>query len=242
MHYLIKGNSWIESQGADIDLPMTVSYRRLSIADIDDILFLETIAWPHGLRASAATIRQRLAIQHIMLGAFQHDALIGIAAWRYDMFDPGLHHPYPKDFDAFANRPSYPGSNAAYVYNFALAPAIRKTKKGADIGLSLIASGIDILIADGCKYLVGASRCPSYAGDDDGVAQNRSITPLRAAIDNLTSGATTSNDLDIPWQEDPVLSFYKHALNCRFTAVLPAFMAEDRASGGYAIGFYKALQ
>jgi hypothetical protein len=221
---------------------MAISYRRLNIADIYDVLSLETVSWPHALRASRSTIERRFTTHHTMLGALQHDVLVGIAAWRYDTFDPSLSHPYPKDFDAFSNRPSCRESNAAYVYNFALSPTIRKTRQGANIGLSLITAGIDILIANGCKYLVGASRCPSYAGDNNDSMQGKSITHLKAAIDNLASGAATSDDLDIPWQEDPVLSFYKHALNCKFTAVLPGFMTEDRASGGHAIGFYKVLQ
>jgi hypothetical protein len=218
---------------------MAISYRRLGAADIPAILSLETASWPHGLRVDPATLEERLSNGHTMLGAFQHDGLIGIAAWRYGMFDPKSSHPYPLDFDTFANSPSAQQFNAAYVYNFALLPNIRKTRQGINIGLSLISAGIDILITDGCKYLVGASRCPSYAGCNDDSIKCKQSMKMKSAVDSLS--ADTKTELDIPWQDDPVLSFYKHALQCKFVAIMPRFMPEDTASGGYAIGFYKEL-
>lgn len=218
---------------------MAISYRQLGAADIPAILSLETACWPHGLRVDPTTLEERLSNGHIMLGAFQHDELIGIAAWRYGMFDPNSSHPYPLDFNTFANSPTAQEFNAAYVYNFALSPNLRKTRHGINIGLSLISAGINILIKDGCKYLVGASRCPSYAGCDDDSIKCKQSAKLKSAIDDLA--ANTKTELDIPWQDDPVLSFYKHALNCKFVAILPSFMPEDTASGGYAIGFYKEL-
>lgn len=220
---------------------MAISYRRLSAADIPAILALETASWPHGLRVDPATLGERLSSGHVMLGAFQHDELIGIAAWRYGMFDPNSPHPYPLDFNTFANTPNAQGFNAAYVYNFALSPSIRKTRQGINIGLSLISAGINILITDGCKYLVGASRCPSYAGCNDDSIKCKHSVKLKSAIDGLGLSGDIKTELDIPWQDDPVLSFYKHALDCKFVTILPCFMPEDTASGGYAIGFYKEL-
>ena len=207
------------------------------MADLNAIAELEQSAWPAYLRASSSTLEQRLHWQHIMLGAFKAEQLVGIASWRYDQFDPTV--PMPKSFDAFANRPNQDGYNAAYVYNFAITPKIRNTRHGLELALQLIAEGIKILIRDHCTYLVGASRCPSYDGSEQDHAKPSS--ELKIAIDTCAASKATLVDATLPWQNDPVLSFYKHALHCSYLEALPAFMPEDTASGGYAIGFYKVL-
>lgn len=212
-------------------------FKQLSSEYLDDIAALEASAWPTPLRASSALIEQRLRWNHVMLGAFRKNHLVGITSWRYDHFDPA--NPMPENFDAFANRPNGPSYNAAFVYNFAITPALRNTKPGGALALSLISEGIKILIENRCIYLVGASRCPSYAGDNESPNRCHHAPQLQSAIE----GYRTESILDrtLPWQQDPVLSFYKQALDCTFQQTLPGFMPEDRASGGYAIGFYKKL-
>lgn len=217
-----------------------VSFRRLSVTDIPAISALENASWPQALQANPATIAHRMALHHVMLGAFQFEQLIGLAAWRYGMFDPSELSAYPDCFEELANTANTSPFNAAYAYNFVLSPAIRKTRHSPQISRSLINEGIDILIADGCKYLVGASRCPSYAGSEDDSIKCKPSSLIKHAID-ISRQSSSVGDLDIPWQADPVLSFYKQTIDCRFTHVIPAFMPEDKASGGHAIGFYKVL-
>jgi ribosomal protein S18 acetylase RimI-like enzyme len=216
-----------------------VFFKNLSIEDLADIAALEVSVWPAHLRASRAKLEQRLHWGHVMLGAFMSNQLIGVAAWRYGQFDPTT--ALPESFDAFANRPISTPYNAAYVYNFAIAPSLRNTRPGFELALKLIAEGIKILIKDGCTYLVGASRCPSYAGSKEALNSCNQSIDLRTAIDNYQPHGLKPLDTSLPWQHDPVLSFYKHALDCAYIQILPVFMPEDKASGGYAIGFYKRL-
>jgi hypothetical protein len=217
----------------------SIFFKKLSVEDLAEIAALEVVAWPEYMRASNVKIEQRLQWQHVMLGAFKSNQLVGIAAWRYDHFDRAM--PMPESFDAFANRPNAISHNAAYVYNFAIVPSLRNKRLGRELALKLIAEGIKILIADRCTYLIGASRCPSYAGSNEKQSYCSQSVELQAAIDGYKLQDSGSVDASLPWQYDPVLSFYKQALNCTFVQILPAFMPEDNASGGYAIGFCKTL-
>lgn len=202
----------------------SVSYRRLGLGDISDIVSLENAVWPLGLRASEQVIRQRLLWQHVMLGAFRSNELLGMACWRYGEFHPENPATMPHDFNHFANQANSVPINAAFVYNFALKPGIRNSR----IGPNLIANGIQILLDNHCHYLVGASRCPSFSGSA------LDTTSIREAIQRYPENP-------LPWELDPVLSFYSRALACTFTRPLANFLPEDKESGGYAIGFYKQI-
>lgn len=198
----------------------SIFYRCLGLEDLAGIVALENTVWPDGLRADESIITKRLQCRHAMLGAFRSGKLIGMACWRYGYFDPDNQDTMPTNFNEFANQANGQQINAAFVYNFALLPEIRNSK----IGPSLIANGIDILLKHDCKYLVGASRCPSYSES----------SAMREAI--------THSQMPLPCEQDPVLNFYRRTLACIFTRPLAGFLPADAASGGYAIGFYKELR
>lgn len=203
-----------------------IIYRCLSIDDLDDIVNLESNVWPAPLRASKDTLEKRLLWGHTMLGAFRDNHLSGIASWRYGNFDPDNASTMPLSFNEFSNQPNITPSNAAFVYNFALLPEIRNGR----IGPNLIAEGTKILLKNHCKYLVGASRCPSYSSEDSKLQLS-----VRHALDRYPLDGA-------PWLLDPVLNFYSRTLACAFMEPIANFMPEDLESGGYAIGFYKTLE
>lgn len=203
-----------------------IIYRRLSIEDLDDIVYLESNVWPAQLRASKDCLEKRLLWGHTMLGAFRDNHLSGIASWRYSKFDPDNPSTMPQSFNQFSNQPNITPSNAAFVYNFALLPEIRNGR----VGPNLIAEGTKILLENHCQYLVGASRCPSYS------SENRK---LQMSIHNAINHYPLDES---SWLLDPVLNFYRRTLACTFTEPIANFMPEDLESGGYAIGFYKTLE
>ncbi|HSH97036.1 MAG: hypothetical protein ACAH07_01905 [Methylophilaceae bacterium] len=209
---------------------------------MSEIMHLETLSWPAELCATESKILQRLAWQHVVLGARENDKLIGMAGWRYASFQPNKN--FPTNFDLFANLPNDHNHNAAFAYNFAIAPTLRKSRLGSEVATGLIMEGIKILLQNKCRFLVGASRCPTYAGNNDGYKENLNIKnpDIYSAIDHCITSQLSPIDDTLPWQSDPILSFYKQALDCVFLKVLPGFMPEDIASGGHAIAFYKLLE
>src|SRR5450830_427962 len=78
-----------------------LTYERLSADHLSEIMHLEAISWPPELCATERNVLQRLAWQHVILGARKNDKLIGMAAWRYASFQPNKN--LPASFNLFAN-------------------------------------------------------------------------------------------------------------------------------------------
>jgi len=208
----------------------------LGTGDIPAILELENACWLPGIRASATMLETRFAMGHISLGMHINDALAGIVSFSYTRFSPDEPAGLPTSFREFSSRPMANDHNTAFAYNLNIHPRAR----GGTLTRDLLWAGLSRMREDGCQYLLGVGRCPSYNGSTGGEVENIQPSPaLRHAIDEfMRSGRQPA-----PGQllADPVLKFYRHSLGCEFLRVVPDFLPGDTPSGGFGVIFYKTL-
>ena len=212
------------------------SVRHLNVEDISEIARLENLCWMPRLRADESTLSARFQARHISLGAFVEGQLVGVTSFLYTQFDPNLPEMLPSSFHLFSSLPMHPQPNSAFVYNLNMHPRHR----GEILTRKLIFTGIDQLLKDNIKYLVGASRCPSYNGNTDSSAEKIvQSTRFRQIIDaSMLSGSIPSNKM---LSIDPVVRFYRRTLHCDFMKIVPNFLPGDLPSGGFGIYFCKSL-
>lgn len=208
----------------------------LDANDIPAILELEHACWAPAIRADAATLASRFALGHISLGMYSNNALTGIVSFSYTRFSPDEPACLPTSFHEFSSRPMAADYNSAFAYNLNIHPRAR----GGVLTRELLSAGLWQMREDGCHYLVGVGRCPSYNGRINGDEENIQPSPvLRNAIDEIMrSGRQPAVDQLLT---DPVLKFYRHYLGCEFLRVVPNFLPGDTASGGFGVIFYKTL-
>lgn len=207
----------------------------LSSKDIDDILILEEACYTPCLRASRETLRSRFALGHIMLGLYVENSLVGVASFAYKWFDSKEE---TKRFAQEQWRPFYqmqmPDTfNTVLIYNVELLPS----KRGVQQIYTLLNAMMKRAADDGCKFLIGISRIPSYNGDPYNHVAVK--TELKGAIDDYLSGGPIPSDKIL--LQDPLILLYKHIGNCEVLTLTTNYLPEDVPSGGVRAIVYTKL-
>lgn len=208
---------------------MEIRVAELTRHDLPAIHLLEKACWPSELQATPAVLESRFDSGHTMIGAWQGNQLRGLIAYRHVMFNPDDAKAFPKNFVEFATGLRQREFNAVYGYNMSVHPLAR----GSKLIHQLLSGAIDKVRAQGCRYIVGDGRCPSYNGGVECGKKIKQSTAFRAAIDRyMSSGAFPSMT---EFLADPTLRFFHRTMRCRFLWVLPDFFPGDLASGGYRV-------
>lgn len=197
--------------------------------DISLISGLEQACWPTELQATHAILQKRFSSGHIMLGAWVDGQLVGLIAYRRTWFDPDEAQSFPKTFNEFASGDNRGPFNAVFGYNMSIHPRLR----GSRVIHLLLREAIAKVRADGCHYIVGDGRCPSYNGSETGEKSIRKSEVFHAAVDRHMSGGAFPTLKE--FLADPALRFFYRTMHCRFLWVLPDFFPGDSASGGYRV-------
>lgn len=203
---------------------------QLTRDDLDEMMALERDAFAAPIRASAATYLHRFDLGHIVLG-YRSDRLDGIISFSYGLFDPGDPSSLPDNFADWSNQPVPSGFDTAFIYNLGLRPMAR----GTGILPRLIAGALGRAGRDGCIQVVAEGPVPSYAGND----HIRANPLIRAALDHHAAGG------EPPPQalmfRDPHLALYRRMADCSIIRILPDFLPEDVASGGFRVMLFRKL-
>jgi hypothetical protein len=211
----------------------------ITLMDADDISAmwaLEKAAWSPPLQADIGMMTARARLGHTFLGAWAGDELIASCCFALSRLDPFIAGEFPRTFDEFSSIARSMPPLSGYVYNFCVHP----TRRGEHVVRPLIEAAIKIMRDNGCRYLVGHGRCPSYAGAAASAPDSVKFNPaFRSLIDNWRTTGVKPPDNEIIL--DPVLRFYKRVLSCEFVYLKPDFLPADTASGGHAVSFIKTL-
>lgn len=208
---------------------MEIRVAELTRHDLHAIGLLEKACWPAALQASPDILQSRFDSGHTMIGAWQGNALLGLIAYRHVMFDPDDIEAFPKDFTEFASGPRQQVFNAVYGYNMSIHPAMR----GSHLIRDLLSDAIDRVRAEGCRYIVGDGRCPSYNGGVESGRTVRQSMEFHMAINRYVSGGHFPTVKE--FIADPTLRFFYRTMHCRFLWILPNFFPGDLASGGFRV-------
>ena len=208
---------------------------QLTEYDIDAILSLERVCYMPCLQASRETLQKRFDLGHVMLGLFVDNKLTGVASFSYRYLDGRekirqFCENEWKPFYALAMPETF---NTVLVYNVEISPERRETNDSELLKKSVMSRAKN----DGCKYLIGISRIPSYNGD---VFNHISHRPeVREAIDSYFDGGEyPSLDTLI---RDPLLLFYHRVTGCEYLTLIDGYAPEDKASGGIRAIVYAKL-
>jgi len=214
----------------------TQRVKSLCVKDIPAILELENACWLPGLRANEVILRKRFEMGHLSLGILINEDLVGMTSFSYSHFSPGDTGGLPVTFSGLSSRLMGDNYNTAFAYNLNIHPRVR----GGMMIRELLTAGLNRMREDGCRYLLGAGRCPSYNGSMwAGIEAIQPSPEFRKTIDDsmLTGTLPVTGDLIV----DPVLRFYQRTLDCIFLKIVPDFLPGDVPSGGFGVIFYKAL-
>lgn len=218
---MVKGNDGYGGMG--------IRVAELARHDLPAINLLEKACWPVELQARPDLLLSRFDSGHTMIGAWIENHLLGLIAYRHVTFYPDDIEAFPKNFVEFASGQRQDEFNAVYGYNMSVHPEMR----GSGLIRNLLTGAIDRVRAEGCRYIVGDGRCPSYNGGEESGKIIRQSPVFKAAIDRYMQGGA------FPTMEeflaDPALRFFHRTMHCRFVLVLPDFFPGDQASGGYRV-------
>lgn len=207
--------------------------QRLSPSNLESIATFEKFAWPLHMAASREILQKRFELHHSMLGAWQGGELIGLASWRFGWLDKSDITKFPTDFQSFSGDKNAEPFNAAFVYNLGVHPQHR----GKSSTTQLVYAVLEHAKQQGCDYVVGDGRCPSYQGSNDEHIVQR--THFKQSLDDIMFKHKISELED--FLQDPILNFYHRMLKCEFLWAIPNFIPDDLASGGHRVIFCKAL-
>lgn len=183
--------------------------RQLGLADLEEIVDVESKAFIPSIQTTQDIIRTRLQKNHIYLGIQDNKRLVGTLAFRYAQFSPdfiNFSQRYP-NFNDYVENPNEKDANAAFIYSLGIVPGYRNAVNAK----YLIQGAIDIAKESGIDYLVGDARIPSYNGSHKNPKYERfKFNPkLHKAVDtHLKGGALPSQEL---LEQDPVTGFYLKA-------------------------------
>lgn len=215
---------------------MSMNIIQLSKSDIDAIVSLEEICFEACLRASRETLLSRFELGHIMLGLYVDDTLVGVASFSYRWF---ASKEETKKFADHDWRPFYRMKmtdifNTVLIYNVELHPSYR----GAEYIYYLLNTMMERAATDGCQFLIGISRIPSYNGD----ALNRIAAKpmLKEAVDFYLDGGPFPSEKVLSL--DPLLLLYRHIGNCEVLTLIEGYVPEDKPSGGKRAIVYTKLE
>jgi len=213
-----------------------ISLCHLDASAIDALWELEKTSWPSELRASKEIMQQRFDLGHGCWAAVSGNNLVAAGNYVYTDINPLAEASFPKSFTAFFRTPQSGPILTSFVYNLCVRPDWR--------GSPAVFRVMDALVSQarlaGARYLVGNARCPSFNGSVSEGPERIAMRPaVRAIIEQWHRTGQRPDDRRLG--RDPLLKFYKRALACDFTYLMPEFLPGDTASGGYGVIFTKML-
>jgi len=210
---------------------------QLRPSDVPRIAQLGTISWPVPMQVDATTITRRFDLGHVMLGIERNGALLGLAAFSYSRWSPHGHDLFPSTDAEFSSQPRCERFDTMFAYNLVVDPEVR----GSAVSRQLIAAGLARARKDGCRWLLGHARCPSYNGSSVPDIESVAVcAAFRRAIDQSLARSAPPPLAQLLL--DPILRFYHRTLRCTLVRVMPDFLPGDTASGGFAVRMVKDLQ
>lgn len=206
---------------------------QLQPQDLDAIMQLELLSFDAAIQASRNVYLKRFALCHTMLAAraASEQSLRGIISFSYGRFDPAHPAAIPDNFAAWSQQPVPPNYDSVFIYNLGVAPG----ERGRICARELVAAALQRARRDGCVRALAECPIPSYAGN----RHVRQAPALRAALDAYAGGGAAPPDSLL--FKDPHLRFYRKLYDCRVAAIMPGFLLEDVASGGYRAMLWAAL-
>jgi hypothetical protein len=217
------------------DITVNTYVKMLSPEHIEKILQLEEACFEPCLRASEATLKSRFSLGHIMLGLYTDDTLIGLASFAYKWFDSkeetklfcqNYWHPFYK-----MNMET--PHNTVMIYNVELLPS----KRNVTHIYTLLNAMMKKAYTDGCQFLIGISRIPSYKGDTYNHIEKKDS--LSNALDQyIKDGIIPKQSILL---KDPLIHLYKHIGRCEVLTVIKDYLPEDIPSGGIRAIVYTEL-
>jgi hypothetical protein len=124
--------------------------------------------------------------------------------------------------------------NTVLIYNVELLPS----KRGVQQIYTLLNAMMKRAADDGCEFLIGISRIPSYNGDP---YNHIAIKPeLKSAIDQYLSGGPIPSNKTL--LQDPLILLYRQIGNCEVLTLASNYLPEDIPSGGVRAIVYTKLE
>ncbi|MEA2826251.1 MAG: hypothetical protein QOG43_690 [Actinomycetota bacterium] len=205
-------------------------------ADIGPIMDLEAKAFDPELRASRQTVLDRFALGHHMLVARLRDPdeggrLVGQISFSFIRFSPDDPSSYPTTFKAHSSQPVLPGANTVCLYSLGVDPADRQVVLFRD----LVEGALEMGRQAGLEHAVADGQLPSYNGND----QVKARPEIRRMVQRFRE--TGAMPTDAEFLHDPALAMYRRLTGCRFYMLLPDFIPDDTASGGWRVLLYRVL-
>ena len=214
----------------------TLTIVDLGLKDIKRIMQTERLSFIPAIQASEESVRLRLRLGHIMLGAEMAGRLVGKICFSYANFSPNDFEGFPKTFQEFSHQPRPERHNSVFVYNLDVIPSYRGDKASS----LLLRTMFERVKKDGCAYLICDGRPSSYNGSDAKEEQVRQNPDFKAAIDRFLAGGPFPTDKEL--MKDPTLALYiRVAGGAKFLWVIPDFLPEDKPAGGIRVIMYKEL-
>jgi len=212
---------------------MTLMIIQLQLDDLDAIMELERLSFDAAIQANRHLYRKRFELRHTMLAArvAGEQSLRGIISFSYGRFDPAHPAAIPDNFAAWSQQPVPPSYDSVFIYNLGVVPG----ERGRTCARQLVATALQRARQDGCARALAECPIPSYAGN----GHVRAAPALRAALDAYADGGPTPPDSLL--FRDPHLYFYRKLHNCHVAAIMPGFLPEDVASGGYRAMLWTTL-
>lgn len=200
-------------------------------ADLERIMDLEVIAFGPELQASRETILRRFGLGHRMLGADAGHRLVGQVSFSSIRFSPDAPTEYPATFKEHSTQPIPPDANTICLYSLGVDPTAREVALFRDLLESALALGR----SEGLVHAVADGQIPSYNGNE----QVKARPEIRETLARYRQTGVMPADEDL--LIDPALGMYRRLTGCTFLRMLPDFIPEDTASGGWRVLLYRVL-
>ena len=211
--------------------------RQLKREDIKGIMRVEENSFIPPIRTTKENILRRLGLGHVYLGVTNNAGeIVGTLAMRYAKFSPrDGYDKFPKTFKEYAEHSNEKDANAAFVYSIGVLPECRR----GFYAKKLLQSAKIWAKKNGMNYMVGDSRCPSYAGSNNFPQEHFDFKPVvRDAIDiSSFRGAESTDNL----KKDPILGFYIKTMGAKTLWAIPNFFPQDIPCGGFMVIQYIEL-
>ncbi len=193
--------------------------------DIERMLELETTAFDSTMQADPGTILARFALGHSALGTCDQDGRL-VGAICFSVLEVGDDYDsLPSTFKEYSRQPVPEAPDSLCIYSLGVVPSAR----GMACARLLIRSAFDEARRQGFCQVLADGAFPSFAGNDQ-------VAPRPAVRQMLERYLETGR---FPEQseflQDPVFAFYYRLTECRFVKLLPDFLPEDTASGGWRV-------
>ncbi len=211
------------SDSPDVDI------KQLHKGDISDIMELENASWICGVKAMDEVFLNRLRMGHIFLGARINGELMAMTCFSYTYVGSITPENLPKSFVEFSSVPYTGNCNVAFGYSLSVHPKAR----GSNVLVRLLRATSARANSDGCNYLIGDGRCPSYNGSLVLPDKIEHSPIFKNAIDRYMDTGEYPADSEIIC--DPLLRCLYRYWKCEFIAIFPDFFPTDIPSGGFRV-------